>query len=95
MPPEAFVFFDNNPVLKAPPGSGAVVKYSGPPVLASGWVWGEQYLNGGAAVVEASVGQGKLVLIGPDVTFRGQSHGTFRLLLNALYNAVAKPVVVR
>jgi hypothetical protein len=95
MPAEAIIFFDNDPVLKPPPGLAVVAKYSGLPVLASGWAWGEAYLEGGAAVVEAPVGQGRVILMGPDVTFRGQSQGTFRLLFNALDYAASKPVTLR
>ena len=36
-------------------------------------------------MAEAKVGAGKVVLLGPEVAFRGQPHGTFKLLFNALY----------
>ena len=55
--------------------------------LRSGWAWGQQYLEGGVAAAEADVGRGKLFLFGPEITFRAQPHGTFRLLFNALYSA--------
>jgi hypothetical protein len=51
----------------------------------SGWAWGQQYLDDGTAAAAVSLGRGKLFLLGPDVTFRAQSHGTFKLLFNALY----------
>jgi hypothetical protein len=41
-------------------------------------------------VAEASVGGGKIFLLGPEVAFRGQPHGTFKLLFNGLYYASAK-----
>jgi hypothetical protein len=31
------------------------------------------------------VGRGTLVLLGPEVTFRGQPHGTFKFLFNGIY----------
>ena len=35
-----------------------------------GWAWGQDYLEGGAAGVEARVGKGKMLLFGPEITFR-------------------------
>jgi len=32
--------------------------------------WGQQYLQGGVAIAEATVGKGKLYLLGPEVMFR-------------------------
>jgi len=37
------------------------------------------------AVLEASVGAGKLVMYGPDILFRAQPHGNFKLLFNGIY----------
>jgi hypothetical protein len=31
------------------------------------------------------VGKGTLYLFGPEITFRAQPHGTFKLLFNTLY----------
>jgi hypothetical protein len=55
----------------------------------SGWAWGQEKLEGGASMLEADVGEGKLFLFGPEITFRGQSHGTFPLLFNAVYYGTA------
>jgi hypothetical protein len=44
-------------------------------------------------VASAAVGNGKLYLMGSEVAFRGQTHGTFKLLFNALYLSTAKPAV--
>ncbi len=57
--------------------------------LRSGWAWGQQYLNGAVAAVESDVGKGKVYLFGPEITFRGQPHGTFKFLFNAIYLAGA------
>ena len=99
MPQEATVFFDNSPVFKLRPnaalqGISAVAWFTGAKPLVSGWAWGQQFLDGGTAVAEASLGRGKLFLLGPEVTFRGQSHGTFKLLFNALYAGSAEVVVL-
>jgi hypothetical protein len=44
--------------------------------------------------VDAPVGAGRLVLFGPEVTFRAQSHGTFKLLFNGIYYPGAVPVTL-
>ena len=86
----ANVFYDNSPVFKL--GADAAAKgikrlawYDKAP-LRSGWAWGENYLEGGTAIAEAAVGQGTLFLFGPEILFRGQPHGTFRLFFNTLYD---------
>ncbi len=52
--------------------------------LRSGWAWGEKYLEGGITIADAHVGQGRLILFGPEILFRGQPHGTFKLFFNGL-----------
>jgi hypothetical protein len=99
MPKQAIVFFDNSPVFKLRPdaplrGVSAVAWFTGAKPLVSGWALGQQYLDGGTAVAEASLGRGKLFLLGPEVTFRGQSHGTFKLLFNALYTGSAEAAAI-
>ena len=84
------VFFDNSPVFRLKPdaaqkGTRAVAWFDNATPLRSGWAWGQNYLEGGAAVVEASYGKGKVYLFGPEITFRGQPHGTFKFLFNGIY----------
>ncbi len=100
MPKQVDVFFDNSPVFKLEPTvelqhTSPVGWFSGKEVLDSGWVWGQQYLDGGTAVAEASVGEGKVVLLGPEVNFRDQPHGTYKLLFNGLYYGNAKAAVLQ
>jgi hypothetical protein len=95
MPGQTDVFFENSPVFKLLPDAAlkhtsAVAWFAGPKPLDSGWAWGQQYLDGGTAVAEASVGEGKVFLLGPEVTFRGQPHATFKLLFNGVYYGSAK-----
>jgi hypothetical protein len=85
MGPEAIVFFDNSPVFRVEGEVHPVAWFAARETLASGWAWGQEHLEGSTAVAEAKVGAGKVVLLGPEVAFRGQSHGTFKLLFNALY----------
>jgi hypothetical protein len=99
MPTQVDVFYDNSPVFKMAPDAGqkktsAVAWFSGTNVLDSGWAWGPQYLDGGTAVAEASVGEGKVMLLGPEVAFRAQPHATFKLLFNGLYAGSAKAEAV-
>jgi len=85
MGPEATVVFDSSPVFKLAGDVQKVAWFAGRETLASGWAWGQEHLEGSTAVAEAKVGAGRVVLLGPEVAFRGQSHGTFKLLFNALY----------
>lgn len=58
--------------------------------LRSGWAWGQDYLEGAATSFTAPVGKGKLYAFGPEITFRGQAHSTFKLLFNQLYSSDKK-----
>lgn len=90
MPAKNDVYFDRSPVFKFTDGAaGAGMKkliwFSTPTPLHSGWAWGQKYLKDGVAAFVAPVGAGKLYAFGPEITFRGQSHSTFKLLFNQLY----------
>jgi Zinc carboxypeptidase len=90
------VFFDNSPVFRLEPdaalkGIRPVAWFDSPNPLRSGWAYGQGYLQGGVAVVDASVGKGKLFLFGPEITFRAQPHGTFKFLFNGIYLAARPP----
>jgi hypothetical protein len=86
------VYFDASPVFKlAPEGvvNGQVKPIAWFPndkPLRSGWAFGQAYLEDGVAAFVASVGAGKLYAFGPEITFRGQTQGTFKFLFNSLYN---------
>jgi len=53
-------------------------------VLRSGWLLGAQYLAGRAALVETSLGKGRIVLFGFRPQHRGQTWGTFPFVFNAI-----------
>ncbi|MCS6806772.1 MAG: M14 family metallopeptidase [Acidobacteriota bacterium] len=75
-----------------PPASNAVdvvVRYAKTDVLKSGYLLGEDRIAGRAAMVEVKVGRGRVILIGVAPQHRGQAHGTFKLLFNAIYRAGA------
>ncbi len=61
-------------------------------LLASGWLTGERVMAGKPAAVEARLGEGKVVLFGFRPQFRGQTFGTFKLLLNEIYQSAARPL---
>ena len=52
--------------------------------LRSGWAWGQERMQGGAALIEAELGDGELFLFTPRITFRSQSHAAFPLLFNGI-----------
>lgn len=83
------VFFDNSPVLRLGPDAAAkgvrpIAWFDSPEPLKSGWAWGQNYLDGGVAMAEARYGQGTVFMFGPEITFRAQPHGTFKLLFNSI-----------
>ena len=97
MPKHVDVMFDNSPVLHLAPdaslrGVRPVAWFDSRESLRSGWAWGQHYLDGGTAGAEAALGKGKVFLYGPEITFRSQPHGTFKLLFNGIYYGTATPV---
>jgi hypothetical protein len=76
---------EHSPAFDVEPGRGrAVVRYPEENVLASGWLLGEKYVKGKAALVDVPVGQGRVLLFGMRPQYRGQSYQTFKLFFNAL-----------
>jgi len=96
MPSSVDVFYDRSPSFRLLPnaalsGVSAVSWYQGDHPLDSGWAWGQQYLNGTTAVIEAKLGKGKVFLFGPEIAFRGQPHATFKFLFNGIAYGAATP----
>ncbi|HEY0242070.1 MAG TPA: M14 metallopeptidase family protein [Gemmatimonadaceae bacterium] len=86
----ADIFFDNNPAFRFASDARAkgvkrVAWFDSPAPLRSGWAWGQKILDGAAEVVTAPIGKGNVVLYGPQVHFRGQTHGAFKFLFNGIY----------
>ncbi len=50
----------------------------------SAYLTGGDGLRGNAAIVDAPLGVGHVVMLGTDVTYRGQSTGDFMFLFNAM-----------
>jgi hypothetical protein len=63
-----------------------IARYPSDPkqILLSGWALGAEKIAGKAALVEFSIGKGKIVLFGFRPQYRGQSLATFPLLFNAI-----------
>ena len=82
-------FFERSPVFRIlPGGEGTVEKiawFDSKTPLRSGWALGQENLEGGIAALRAKVGNGYLVMYGPEILQRAQPHGTFKLLFNAIY----------
>jgi zinc carboxypeptidase len=91
---EVDVMFNNSPTFRANTigdSMSRVAWFEGKTPLRSGWAYGQEHLDGGVAVIDAPVGKGRLVLFGPQVLFRGQPHGTFKLVFNAIVRAGERP----
>ncbi|RYF13905.1 MAG: hypothetical protein EOO42_18300 [Flavobacteriales bacterium] len=89
MESNADIYFDNSPVFKLSPSNTGKIRplawFSSATPLRSGWAWGQSYLQDGVAAFEADYGKGKLYAFGPEITFRSQTHGTFKWMFNQLY----------
>jgi len=87
--PEApVVMFQRGPAFVPEAGfQGAILaKYAkGANPLESGLLLHPEAIEDKAAAVELQYGKGRIVLYGFKPEFRGQAHGTYRYLFNALY----------
>jgi len=87
MPKDADIFVFGSPAFETTAGfDGAVLATypnDGSP-LRSGYLLGEQYLQGKAAALDVRVGQGHVILLGFRPQWRGQPFGSFRVLFNSI-----------
>ncbi len=65
----------------------SVARYAGSDLLASGWISGERAVLGKHILLEARHGKGRVILFGFRPQFRGQTSGTFKFILNAIYSS--------
>ncbi|MDX1566158.1 MAG: M14 family metallopeptidase [Longimicrobiales bacterium] len=99
LPARADVLFDEAPVFGLEPGAiaqgvRALAWFDTSEPLRSGWAWQQERLLDGTTMLQAPVGEGRLYLFGPDILFRGQSHGTFGLLFNAMHSGAGQATTV-
>jgi len=92
--PVPAVWFEDSPAFEVERGT-AVARYPEENPLLSGWLLGERRLFGKAALVEAPLGRGRVVLFGFRPQYRAQSWATYPALLNAIYTSAATPVADR
>jgi hypothetical protein len=97
MPEEANGYFANSMALEMIPSSSApqsavVARYPSGDLLRSGWLQGESRLHNRIAAAEVRLGKGRIVLLPLRVQHRAQSHGTFKLLFNAILTSAVDSV---
>ncbi len=97
MPATAPVFFRHAQAYRLTPGFDAkpraVSRYPAEgPILASGWLLGEERLRDQANAVAFDVGKGKVVTLASQIAFRTQTRGTFKLLFNAIFHGPARAI---
>lgn len=90
LPAQVDVVFDSSPVFKLDAGAEAkgvkpLVWFGKEDALRSGWAWGQSYLKDGVVAFVAPMGKGNLHVYTPEITFRAQAHGTYKMLFNNLY----------
>jgi hypothetical protein len=85
---QADAYFVNSAAFEVtdPARARVVARYAarGEDVLRSGWLLGADKLAGRAALVEATLGRGRVVLFGFRPQHRGQTWGTFPFIFNAV-----------
>ena len=90
MPSDALaMFLNSNQVYQVVPSDRnhrieRIVTFVDRDIMQSGWLIGEDVISEKAAMVSVGHGQGKVVLIGFRAQHRAQTHGTFKLVFNAL-----------
>ena len=88
MPGRADAFVFNSPVFTTLDGfEGSVItKYpSDGPILRSGYLVGQKYMQGLAAALDVKHDRGHVILVAFQPQWRGQSTGTFRIVFNAAF----------
>ncbi len=96
MPREPIVMFERGPAFEPKGGFQGSVLASYPKErnpLASGFLLHPERIQGKAAALEVFYGRGRVFMFGFRPQWRGQSHGTYKLIFNAIYDSpsLARP----
>ena len=84
---DTIAWFENGPAFEVldPASVKVIARYpeTANPLL-SGWILGDKLIRGKAAMVEARLGKGRVILFGFRPQYRGQSLTTLPLVFNAM-----------
>jgi len=89
VPPDSIAWIENSPVFEVI-GAGdenvhIIARYpKDKDPLLSGWLLGGERIKGKAALVEVTMGKGRIILFGFRPQYRGQSLATYPLFFNAI-----------
>jgi hypothetical protein len=90
MPKDSIAWFEDSPAFEITDAANAKIIARYPEkaenILLSGWALGAERIAGKAALVEFTLGEGRIMLFGFRPQYRGQSLATFPLLFNAISN---------
>lgn len=84
LPKEIAIWSEASPAWETGANEKVIARYPQAKLLASGWLLGEKYLAGRAALVEVPQGNGRILLFGMRPQYRAQSYQAFKLLFNAI-----------
>ena len=94
MPRETTLFFSNSGAFSVKDGR-TIVKYPLQNPLLSGWLQGENKIQGKTALAEVSLDRGRVLLFGFRPQHRGQTYATFKLVFNSWWYAAVEIVDLR
>ncbi len=98
MPKKAAALFAKSPTFRPfhwTKRTGVIAHYPDRNPLLSGWILGDEKIRGLVAALDIPMGKGRVVLLGFRAQNRAQTHGTFKLLLNAIHLSGAKEEVLK